>query len=275
MDFNALNLLTLTPAYNKILLETDRVCVSHEHQSWVERRLQVMFWGRFVSSFFQTIGVVLSVSDPNSPSSGIIELCTKLVTSVIGIITIISTLLLIIIGLISFIRMSFKVCRFIDEINPHMNSFRLAAYRANSFMAKILPNILEKFSAKDLVDNSAKWVWAGVVGSDLYFRKSPKYLNENGKQLLSDSGIMKAVDISLDEFIQNLEEQELSTLGEIEEASFMLLKVKKDEEVGKRLKQYLYDHVEATLDEILIVGSIYLRDKYVEKHHDLLDATSS
>lgn len=101
---------------------------------------------------------------------------------------------------------------------------------------------------------------------------SHKQLTEEGERLLQNSGIQKIIDSSLDNFIEALENKQLKSPLEVEEQSLYLLKNEneKDEKATLHLEKYLYNHPEYTKNTILLVGSIYLRDKYLEKHPDIL-----
>lgn len=67
-----------------------------------------------------------------------------------------------------------------------------------------------------------------------------------------------------------MEQQKIRNLQDVEQQSFYVLKETEDDKIADPLKNYLYNNPTRNINTIFFVGSIYLRDKYLEKHPELL-----
>jgi len=127
----------------------------------------------------------------------------------------------------------------------------------NSFMEKILPDLLQGFEKKEFVPPGTLADWAKVVSAEKYSTASPKRLNKEGQRVLRDSGIREIIDTHLETFIENLEEENLESTLDLESKSFDILKSKERDKITIPLRYYLYDHSAEDIDTIFFVGSIY------------------
>lgn len=154
-----------------------------------------------------------------------------------------------------------------------LKSIKTMANIVNSFMVKILPDILKGFEKEDIgiVPPGTLVDWTKTVSSEKYSTRSLKRLNKSGLQLLKDSGMQENIDTHLDTFIRELEKRKLETLLDLEDQSFYVLKNKEEEILTIPLKNYLYDHPAENMDIILFVGSVYLHEEYLKKHPEILE----
>lgn len=158
----------------------------------------------------------------------------------------------------------------VEQITPDMHLYKGMTIRANAYMQKIAPEVLKYLEDNSLVPDGTFGKCMAIATEDIILSQSPKRLTEEGERILRDSGIQKIIDSSLDGFISKLKKKHLKGPLELEEQCLYLLKNEKDEKATLRLENYLYNHPEYTINTILLVGSIYLRDKYLEKHSDIL-----
>ena len=148
------------------------------------------------------------------------------------------------------------------------------ANTANAFMKTILPDILQGFEEKGFTEKGTLANWTKIIGGEMSTIKSPAQLNEKGKQLLSDSGIKKAIDQNLTMLLEKLEQKKPQNLLDVEKYAFYVLRDEEDESVTNTLKNYLYNNPNETLNTVLFVGSIYFRNLYLQKHPELLEPTN-
>lgn len=167
-----------------------------------------------------------------------------------------------------------KVADWVEQITPDMPLYKSMATRTNAYMQDIAPEIFKYLEDNNSVPQGTFSKSMSVATKGYVIESaSHKKLTEEGERLLQNSGIQKIIDSSLDNFIEALENKQLKSPLEVEEQSLYLLKNEneKDEKATLHLEKYLYNHPEYTKNTILLVGSIYLRDKYLEKHPDILN----
>ena len=143
------------------------------------------------------------------------------------------------------------------------------ANTVNNFMSEILPSILLGFEKRDIVAEGTLSNWATIMTREL-FTNSLKRLNEMGQKFLEESGIKQIIDNNVDNYIKILSEKKPESIYDIEEQSFYILKEEKIIKDSIPIKNFLYNESQVGIDMILFVGSIYLRDKYFEKHPEIL-----
>lgn len=157
----------------------------------------------------------------------------------------------------------------------HLRPFTTMAKTVNNFVARMLPGLLDKFEEKGLAPSGALRQWTSIMSEDILSSNSPKQLNEKGEKLLEESGIKDIIEDHIDNFIEGLEKERLKTAHDIELRSFYLLKESENTDIAIPLKKYLYDNPHGDINTILLAGSIYLRNKYLEKHPELLEKKST
>ncbi len=144
------------------------------------------------------------------------------------------------------------------------------ASTGNAFARKILPGVLEQFEDKDLAPKGTLKTWTEVVSEEFYKAHSLKKPSKEGKAILQESGIGKIIDVNQDALIAEMETSKPDTAEEVESLAFYVLVDKYDEEIMKPLKIYLFNNPDMSWGSVLLVGSYYLRDKYLKKHEEIL-----
>lgn len=99
---------------------------------------------------------------------------------------------------------------------------------------------------------------------------SPRYLNEEGERVFKESGIKIIIDEKLNELISEVEKLSPQTAYDAERfTESVMYSLRNNPSLIKSLKDGAYE-TGVDIDIVLFVGSIYLRDKYLEKHPELL-----
>lgn len=140
----------------------------------------------------------------------------------------------------------------------------------NAFAKKVLPGILEKFEEKELAPKGTLRTWTEILSDELLSKHSIKRLSERGEEILRDSGITEIIDKHYDHLVAVMEEHDLTTAVDIEEAAFYALFKYEDTEVLKQIHSWLYNYPNADLSTVIFVGSFYLRDQYLASHQEIL-----
>jgi len=118
---------------------------------------------------------------------------------------------------------------------------------------------------------------------DLVRKCSPYALTDVGIILLSQSKAKECVDTNLDYLINLLELTNSKTAYDVEKNSLIVLTDIINEDIFNDIKDFVYNSpeyieietsdssqmVEIDLNRILMIMSIYLRDKYFEKHKEI------
>ena len=146
-----------------------------------------------------------------------------------------------------------------------------ATKEISEILQKVLPPVLAEFVKKGFAPESAYIDCIKIVNSEKYSSKSPTKLNDYGKKLLEESGIEKVVNARLDEFIKAIEDQSPHSGVDVESMAFSVLVKAEDEKVTVHLQKYIFQNPDESLNTILFVGSFHLRDKYLEKHPEIVE----
>lgn len=94
---------------------------------------------------------------------------------------------------------------------------------------------------------------------------SPLSLSDKGKKLLEDSKINNIVDSDKDNLCKAIKEKNPQTAYDVQEfAKEVMLPIMKDQKIAKELKIKAYN-LGVGVEDILFVGSIYLRDIALEE----------
>lgn len=189
----------------------------------------------------------------------------QILANIFYLLGIIAITLTLIIFICAFFRGWFKTIQFL-----HKGSKILIA-----FMDKVLPSILEGMEKKKIIESGTLKKWTEIIASDYALARSPKDLSEAGNRLLEESGVRKIVDDHLNQFIENLEKLNLKSAYDVEQKSFYILKGLEKSNISIPLKNFLYQNPTflgkpVSFNDIFFVGGLYLRDKYLEKHPELL-----
>ncbi|MDR2085750.1 MAG: hypothetical protein LBP72_01090 [Dysgonamonadaceae bacterium] len=112
-------------------------------------------------------------------------------------------------------------------------------------------------------------------------KKSPRKISEAGYELLKETCAQKIIDDNLDFFISEIEKQAPKTAYDLEESSFKVLTESSDKDIFNCIKNYVYFNPEemefagqkSKIDFYVVIRvmSVYLRDKYINKHPELIE----
>jgi len=160
---------------------------------------------------------------------------------------------------------------FIDDVRPDLDCYKKMAKTVNEFMRKVLPTVLRGLEDQKIVETGCEKSLIEIISSPYITPDSAKQLNDSGMDLLKNSQMQKIIDANLDSLIQKLEKQNLKSLFDVEVHSLCILRRMKDEKAITFLKNYIYNNPEKNINDILFVGSIYLRNKYAESHPKILE----
>lgn len=110
-------------------------------------------------------------------------------------------------------------------------------------------------------------------------KESPLQLMPIGEQLLQESGAKKIVDERLEFLIKKIEERKPKTAHDVQGRCLAIFWKLEDEDFMIPLKDFAYQYPEfrnnsLRFDDIINVSAIYLRNKYLERHPELLEDTS-
>lgn len=191
--------------------------------------------------------------------SNFIGIATKLILFLLGCVT------------ISFVLWCLT-SGFFRDLRASIQSIKGMSKKTEFLMRAIVPTLIRPLETHDAKLQGLESRFIDIVLSDEYTTmKSPKELNGKGNYLLNDSKVFKIVDENLEPLIQKLESQQLKTLFDVQQRSLCSLRrlESEDEESFAHIKNYLYSHPDKCLNEILYVGSLYLRNKYRDTHKEL------
>lgn len=118
---------------------------------------------------------------------------------------------------------------------------------------------------------------------DLVRKCSPYKLTELGYIMLLESGAKECVDENMDFFVHKLEETDPLTAYDVEKNALTIVSDSIDDPVFNGIKDFIYNspqvmemktevgeqEVKVDIRRILMIMSIYLRDRYFEKHTEL------
>jgi len=120
----------------------------------------------------------------------------------------------------------------------------------------------------------------GAAAAGIFMmNQSPTRLSVVGIKLLKESGGMKLIDENIDLFISSLKSTLPKTALDVENNSFEVLFKNSDTEMFREVKDFIYNNpvyegTQINLTSIVKISSIYLRDKYFEKHPDILEESA-
>ena len=98
---------------------------------------------------------------------------------------------------------------------------------------------------------------------------SPRMLNEEGQRVFNQSGIKDIFSKNLENLITDIENYNPKKAYQVEElAEKVMQSLKENPNILESLKEKAY-RAGVDVDTILFVGSIHLRDKYIEKHPEI------
>ena len=153
-----------------------------------------------------------------------------------------------------------------------------------NFDSRKVANSIERLSI--INHKICKWIVKNdndmIDELDLYAQKhSPLTLTEIGRELLEKSFAKKAMDDNLDFFIKKLEEYEPKTPYDVEDNALGVVFFNTGNEIFNDIKNFLYyspeeiefsngEKAKISLQIIIRLMSLYLRDKYFEKYPEMI-----
>lgn len=150
-----------------------------------------------------------------------------------------------------------------------IKNFNKTSKIINVFSEEILPSAIDGCEKKGILPPQTLVQWTKIIANKYAPAHSPRELNEKGKAILEESGIRQIIDNNIQGFIDYLNQKKLSTPLDVEQQCFYALKEIDGTEIINPIKIYLYSHPNQEINSIFFIGSIYLRNKYKEKHPDL------
>lgn len=108
---------------------------------------------------------------------------------------------------------------------------------------------------------------------ELYKTDSPTSLTEKGIEQIKKIGFIDDIENSLDFIIKKIDHLEPKSAFDVERSCIgliMYLITNKDVKIFKKTEDYLYTHPEYNNHEYFKAAGLYLRDKYLKKHPELL-----
>lgn len=109
----------------------------------------------------------------------------------------------------------------------------------------------------------------------LFESNSPVSLSDIGEAALVESGGKEYIDNNLNALLLEMEEEDLETALDVQDFSTSLLILKTEDKEFNKIKTFVYNNpvykgISISIVQIVKVMAIYLRDKYLEKHPNLL-----
>ncbi len=115
-------------------------------------------------------------------------------------------------------------------------------------------------------------------------KHSPRQLNQNGVELLKDSGADKFLDANMNFFIKKMEVIAPKTAYDVEDLASTVLLAESNDDMFIPLKSWVYNAPtrqlvnedgttkmqDIELDDVIFVMSLPLRDKYIELHPEII-----
>lgn len=105
---------------------------------------------------------------------------------------------------------------------------------------------------------------------------SPMFLNDDGNALLVESPIKKFVEDRKSELLKFIEDKNPTTAYDVQRHAMEAVSkfIKEDMETTNKIKDFVYHHPifkgkEVEIPAILFVGSLHLREEYLNKHEEL------
>ena len=111
-------------------------------------------------------------------------------------------------------------------------------------------------------------------------KKSPNSLTDAGEKFLVISGGKACIDLNIDFFISELEKINPQTAYDVEDNARFVLITNRDSPIFNEVKDYVYvapktvkiddEDIDTSLTNVILAMGFYLRDKYLEKHPELV-----
>jgi hypothetical protein len=147
-----------------------------------------------------------------------------------------------------------------------------AADKWNAVLVTILPTVLHGLEDNKVIEGGSESKLISIISSEYTTAESPRKLNKKGTLLLENSNMRDIVDSNIDSLTEQLEHEKLDNLLDLEQRCLCVLRRMKNPPGMARLKNYVWTNPELNIYYLLFVGSLYLRDRYLERHPEVLEA---
>ena len=213
---------------------------------------------------------------PPSLFGKILDITSKLIICIVGTGATITSIWVVVKYCRKLKNILNKMSEFIDKVSPDLPLYKKMAQRTNDVIQEVFPSFLQDLIKRDICGVTPIEKLTAIIGRDYTTNHSPKKLNSAGLSLLEDSKMKRFVEFYLEELIAKLEELNPDNTLDVEQRSLTVIwdKIKEDERHLAIFKNYVFNHPDKTLDNLFLVGSIYLRDKFFDKHPELLNEKS-
>ncbi len=148
--------------------------------------------------------------------------------------------------------------------------FFCIAKKIGLFMDNLLPDVLSDLETKKILSKGTGSNWTKIISGNVSTAHSPQELNNTGERIILESGIKKIIDDDLTSLISSLEQLNLKTALDVEQESFYVLKNMEDSDKFIPVKHYLYNNPKRNMYLVIFAGALYLRNKYLAKHKDIV-----
>ena len=108
---------------------------------------------------------------------------------------------------------------------------------------------------------------------DTYSNASPLKINEKGYQVLEQSKFKKGIEDNIDLLLKSVDKLSPKSAFDVEQLCMGLITYvisDKNLNVFKESEDYLYQNPQDNKPEMFNLAGLYLRDKYLEKHPELI-----
>ncbi len=162
--------------------------------------------------------------------------------------------------------LSFILARRI-KVAEHLKPLNDFVHLVGSLTSKILPGMLAKFETKGFAPEGATARMAEITSSAAFNIGSLRELTDYGIEILEGSGINKIIDDNYAHFASKVDGEERPKNGlTVEERAFYVINSEEDSDMLNSVQVYLYENSDMAFETVVLVGSIYLREKYLEKN---------
>lgn len=190
--------------------------------------------------------LTVAIEESNKP--GIVEYLTVAFTFVLTLVAVFSFI----------IAKRIKISEYLKPLNDF-------ASLTGKLASKILPGVLAKFEVKGFAPEGITAKMAEITSSAAFNIESPKALNDYGIEILKGSGVDKIIDENYVHFVSKIDGDEKPKNGlVVEERAFYAINEEEDNDMLNAVQVYLYENSRMAFETIALIGSIYLRDKYLD-----------
>ena len=175
-----------------------------------------------------------------------------------------SQAIILIIGISGILLFFFR-----DKMETY-KSLKMMAFTVNTFMSGYMSDVLKGFEKQDIVEEGKSDDWLKATSAYRYASpQSIKKLNSDGMKVLKKSGIQQIIDSNLEPLIKELNQKKPESALDVENQAYLTLKDKAIKDWSVPIKNYVYTHSAISASDVIFIGSIYLRDKYLGAHTEL------